>query len=456
MALRIFVNLLLSVLLSAFLTIRRYFWSLTLNNLLSFFLYTNTIPEIPFSYFILKKFILCAVLLFILLNFFLPFLLTKLFRINRKKCFGYISLSAFCLLLFFTVQLMHNISLSLEKTDIYENMALQITPPDPANKKNLILIIAESLENTYADEKLFGKNLLSRISSEAKLGQYYQTAGTDNTASATTAILCGIPSTPKLSEFIRGSVSSSFSKSVCISDILHQHGYDNYFYTSDSLPFANKNLFLRRHHFDEIKGAEELYQTPKDAGHSHFNGISDTRLFDAAYEKLSSLKSGRPFFMIILTLNMHDPDGFLEDRCKTGNTDKKSAFLDIVQCSDKQIAAFINKVQKLPLKDTVFIIAGDHLARPNPVFSTLNKSNDRMIFSALVNAAPPPVEKRPFLAWDMGASILSLLGFGDNAKIGLGVSLYSPEQNLLEKSGAEKLNKELMKNSEKYNELLRN
>lgn len=179
---------------------------------------------------------------------------------------------------------------------------------------------------------------------------------------------------------------------------MHQHGYDNYFYTSDSLPFANKNLFLRRHHFDEIKGAEELYQTSKDAGHSHFNGISDTRLFDAAYEKLSSLKSGRPFFMIILTLNMHDPDGFLENRCKTGNTDKKSAFLDIVQCSDKQIAAFINKVQKLPLKDTVFIIAGDHLARPNPVFSTLNKSNDRMIFSALVNAAPPPVEKRPFLA----------------------------------------------------------
>lgn len=56
----------------------------------------------------------------------------------------------------------------------------------------------------------------------------------------------------------------------------------------------------------------------------------------------------------------------------------------------------------------------------------------------------------------MGASILSLLGFGDNAKIGLGVSLYSSEQNLLEKSGAEKLNKELMKNSEKYNELLRN
>lgn len=179
MAPRIFVNLFLSVLLSAFLTIRRYFWSLTLNNLLSFFLYTNTVPEIPFSYFILKKFILCAVLLFILLNFFLPFLLTKLFRINRKKCFGYISLSAFCLLLFFTAQLMHNIRLSLEKTDIYENMALQITPPDPANKKNLILIIAESLENTYADEKLFGKNLLSRISSEVKLGRYYQTAGTD-------------------------------------------------------------------------------------------------------------------------------------------------------------------------------------------------------------------------------------------------------------------------------------
>lgn len=224
------------------------------------------------------------------------------------------------------------------------------------------------MENTYADEKLFGKNLLSRISSEAKLGQYYQTAGTDNTASATTAILCGIPSTPKLSEFIRGSVSSSFSKSVCISDILHQHGYDNYFYTSDSLPFANKNLFLRRHHFDEIKGAEELYQTPKDAGHSHFNGISDTRLFDAAYEKLSSLKSGRPFFMIILTLNMHDPDGFLEDRCKTGNTDKKSAFLDIVQCSDKQIAAFINKVQKLPLKDTVLLLPETTWHAPIPFF----------------------------------------------------------------------------------------
>lgn len=455
MVLRIFINLLLSVLLSAFLTIRRYFWSMPLNNILSFFLYTNTIPEIPFSGFILKKFINCAAFIFILIHFVLPFLLKKIFHWNAKKSFRYVFLFTFSLFSFFTAQLLHNIMLYLEKTDLYDNMSLPITPPDSANKKNLVLIIAESLENTYTDEKLFGENLLSGISSETKFGQYYQIAGTDNTASATTGFLCGIPSTPKLSEFIRGSVSSSFSKSVCISDILHQYGYDNYFYTSDALPFANKNSFLRRHHFDEIKGAEELFRTPQDAGHSQFNGVSDARLFEAAYEKLLSLKNDRPFFMIILTLNMHDPDGFIEKGCKTEHTDKKDVFIDIVKCSADQIATFVDKARKLPLKDTVFIITGDHLARPNPVFSTLKKSNDRTVFNALVNADPPPVGKRPFLAWDMGASILSLLGFGDDAKIGLGVSLYSSEPNLLEKSGAEKLNKEPMKNSEKYNELLR-
>ena len=449
-----FFNFVLSVLLSAYAILYYDFYVTNPVDLISFFVYTNELPPITYSYFILIKFLIIFIILFSYINYLYPLIFFKIFKekfhFTQQKCRACTSIGLYLFCLVFVVNQAINLKNIFEKTDIYENMKAEFAAPEKNARKNIILIIVESMENTYGNEKLFGQNLIPNISKMPALGDYRQVIGTGNTASAMTGILCGVPTAARLKTLLLSNVSPSFKNLVCLSDILKQNGYQNYFYTSDTVSFANKEFFLKPHSFDEIKGSETLIKTDDDKGFSLFDGAADSKLFEFAFEQLSSGKKTKPFFMVLLTLNMHEPKGFLEKSCRT----EKNDFKGIIRCTDNQLADFIKKVSALPdYKNTVVVIVGDHKARPNPVFSTLKKEKSRALFNAVLNI-PVPEKSRIFSPFDLGATLLSVAGFGYQAKLGLGISLYADDSNLLERFDPENLDKELMKYSEKYNALL--
>ena len=106
-----------------------------------------------------------------------------------------------------------------------------ITAADfPAQKRNLLLLYLESVENNFADASLYGKNLLPRLSETARnnprFDGYNFLYGTNYTKAALVAGHCGIPyrsPTPTME-----TVNSHLKNIRCLSDILDDNRNETY------------------------------------------------------------------------------------------------------------------------------------------------------------------------------------------------------------------------------------
>ncbi|MBQ8347238.1 MAG: hypothetical protein IJY17_06515, partial [Alphaproteobacteria bacterium] len=109
------------------------------------------------------------------------------------------------------------------------------------------------------------------------------------------------------------------------------------------------------------------------------------------------------------------------------------------------------------VSDTAIVVIGDHLARRNPLYDTLEKSENRFIFNRFVNINLPVSTERSFSMLDLGATLLEMLGFVLPQKgLGLGRSLLSSQEpTLIEKYGIEHIHGEILKNSAFYKKLLK-
>lgn len=435
--------------------------SLHISNILTYLSYQNTsfldfeIEQKLFGYACLVSFIIFTVISFI------PFL----FPIKNRKL-----IKTFCpiiLLLFILVKLETSLSIStfiqqnLKTTMLYEHeyktpfVSSSFLPE--TKKKNLIVLMLESLEDIYSSQELFHKNLIPYLSNleGIKMNQYQEILGLDNTSSSLIGLFCGLPYIPSLKEIDRNKYSFLFSNNVCLSDILSKAGYQIFFYTATDTRFAHKNLFLKTHHVHQIEDAQTLRRSEKDNGLSLFKAVKDSVLFDAALNKIRYLsKNKKPFAFFILTLNMHELEGFFEKQCKFNSSEK---FKNVIACSDFQTKYFFEELKKIPsFKDTLIILIGDHLARKNELYNILEKQHNRTIYNRFINTKPFPSTDRTFTAMDIGPTILELLGFQlHDGALGLGRSLLRPEQTLIEKLGKKKLEEELLKKSKKYNSFLK-
>ena len=324
-----------------------------------------------------------------------------------------------------------------------------------SNKKNIIVIVAESLEHGYAKADLFPQPLLPMLTSlsGSSFSNFQSIAGTDNTISAVLAMTCAIPFTPLLPSQARNMNKYTFPSAVCLSDILKENGYDISFYFADTETFSNKVDLLRQHSVSNIFSAEQLRQNKEDTGLKSFRAIKDSRLFESVLQHLASRKESSPFFISLFTINTHEPKGYLEKTCQRKS---KKTFENIVFCTDKQVYDFVNKIKKMPFyKDTRIIVIGDHFARKNPLTSVLETDKNRSVFNLFINAPEPPTTKRTFTTLDLAPSILDLAGFEMKHGFGLGRSLFREEPTLIEKLGQKKLENELKKFSSFYKSLLK-
>ncbi len=369
----------------------------------------------------------------------------------------------FIYLSFFRIGIQDLFIIFFQKTSFYEDNYIFYSLKNdnlPERKKNLILIFAESLEQSYANPDLFPNSLLPELTKQAGLSfsEFLQTDGTDNTISALTAALCAIPVMPVLPEFSRNHIKFTFPSALCLTDVLNKAGYDTYFYFSETEHFSNKVNLLKEHGIKNVIGATTLRRNEDDNGLTDFSAVKDSKTFEVAKEKILELSQKKsPFFMGILTINTHEPVGYLEKNCQTANN-TFNEFARIVFCTDRQISDFIDFIKKTPLfHDTVIAVVGDHLARQNPLYETLEKNRHRLIFNRFINIPTPLSANRSFSMLDLTPTLLEAAGFPLPEKgFGLGRSLLSQEQTLIEKYGIQHMKKEMLKNSAFYKDLLKN
>jgi phosphoglycerol transferase len=292
--------------------------------------------------------------------------------------------------------------------------------------RNLVLIYAESLEETYGDRATFGRDLLAplRALGGMSFAEYRQQPGATWTIAGMVATQCGAPLTvyteqdrprsPGQRVFLPGA--------TCLGDLLRERGYRNVFLGGAPLSFAGKGSFLRDHGYHESYGREEWEASGIGPKEANVWGLYDSALLRRARAKLDQLHaSGQPFNLTLLTLDTHNPHGFLSPECRARGA---LNFEGIVACNSAEIAEFVQYARDRGyLRDTVVVILGDHLAVPNPVWEKLEGAPRRSIYNQVI--APSEVQRNTdvVLPFDFFPTLMELAGFDvEGERLGLGYS----------------------------------
>lgn len=342
-----------------------------------------------------------------------------------------------------------------------------VTITAPGELKNLIYIYIESMEITYADQELGGKqdtNLIPHLTqlaqdnvsfsmTDSPLGGFYSNTGSTWTMASLYSTSSGVHFAMPVSDDALAQASTYASGLTTLGDVLHKAGYQNEFLCGSDAHFANRDAFFSQHGDYEIFD----YYTAIDRGYIDKNyhewwGFEDVKLFEYAKGELAYLsRSGQPFNLTLLTADTHFPDGYICSLC--GNDHSKRA-ANAVACADRQVGEFVAWCQQQDFyKDTVIIITGDH-PRMDAVLVDNTPWIERGVYNCFINVVPDgPVaqQNRQLCALDIFPTALSALGFdiqGD--RLGLGTNLFSSQRTLGESLGLERIDAELMVQSNFY------
>jgi len=329
------------------------------------------------------------------------------------------------------------------------------------NKKNLIYIFVESLEETYTSDDLgggFEYNLIPNLTDLAfnnttfgknKIGGLYGLNNTGWTSAGLMAQTSGLPAKISTSGKLYKDDDTFLNNAVTLGDILEQEGYNQTFMIGSRATFGGRKAYFKNHGNFEIWDYDFAKENNYiDPDYYEFWGFEDSKLFEFAKDKLSQLsKDNKPFNLTLLTVNTHTPDGYLEKTC---DDIYEKRIENVIACTDRQLNDFINWIKDQAFyNDTVIVITGDHLNMD----STFIKSNNRYVYNVIINGNESN-NKKEASVFDMFPTVLSALGASiEGNRLGLGVNLYSDEQTLIEKYGTDYVNNEISKKSDFYDKL---
>lgn len=307
----------------------------------------------------------------------------------------------------------------------------------PRGLRNFVFIYGEGLERTYFDEALFPGLIVGLRGLEATSTTFTdirQTNGTSFTIGGLVGSQCGIPLVTASSGNSMAGMSKFLPNAVCLGDLLSERGYHLSFLGGASLKFAGKGKFLNGHGFADAQGREQLAKQLPDPNYLSGWGVHDDSLLDLAYDKFVDLSSKpKPFGLVMLTLDTHHPDGHVarkvaDAKYQSGNV----SILNAVAGSDRLLTSFIRRVLDSPAgKDTLIVLASDHLALKNGATARLERGERRNLFMIIDPRDPAGARiAKPGTTLDIGPTVLHALGF--QTSLGLGRDLLANERSLRE------------------------
>lgn len=298
--------------------------------------------------------------------------------------------------------------------------------------KNLVFIWAEGLERTYFDEELF-PGLITGLRDLETNGITFtnirQVGATGYTVAGIIASQCGIPLLDSFYGNRMASMDAYLPNAVGVGDLLHREGYYLSYLGGAPLWFAGKGKFFTTHKFDEVLGREALLQRIDDSSYQNDWGLFDDSLLELTYERFIELsESGGHFGLFLLTLDTHHPNGHASRSTQEViYGDGTNPMLNAVAASDVLLTGFIHKIRNSPYgRNTVVVVASDHLALRNSATDVLVKGDRRNLFMILDpdQSAPAQVDQLGSTL-DIGPTLLPFLGF--DGAIGLGRNLLAAD-----------------------------
>lgn len=304
---------------------------------------------------------------------------------------------------------------------------------------NVVYIYLESVERTYLDEALFPGLMpgLTKLESESvSFTDIRQVYGTGWTVAGMTASQCGVPLVTASQGNSMSGMDSFLSGALCMGDILSAKGYSLDYMGGASLEFAGKGNFYATHGFTNVRGVEALSTGLADPDYRTSWGIYDDTLYQQATARFNELADAdRPFGLFMLTLDTHHPNGHPSASCDgLAYGDGDNPILNAAHCADKLVTAFVNGIRQSEYgKNTVVILASDHLAMRNTAFDQLQQGDRKNLFMALMPGGLKAKKvMRPASSVDIAPTVLSFVGF-DVPQLGFGRDLMREGPTLVER-----------------------
>ncbi|MGC3874103.1 sulfatase-like hydrolase/transferase [Halomonas sp. GXIMD04776] len=327
----------------------------------------------------------------------------------------------------------------------------------PETLPNLIILYLESIEGTYADDSRFG-NVYDDLRALGERGVVFkgvrQSENTGWTMAGMIASQCGTPLMP--AGLIHDNQFEPLEHVLpgvnCLGDLLSTQGYRQLFMGGASLEFAGKGLFYKDHGFDRALGRHQLEPRLEDPTYVNSWGVNDDSLLDMAVEEVDDLASHPgPFAFVGMTLAGHPPYGYPAKSCleRQGEFDGVD-ILYSVQCSAWLARRFIERLEARGLlENTLVMVASDHLSMKNSAWQQLiagPRENTLIMFG---NGLEQQRIYREATTVDILPTLLEAMGFTiPSHRAGLGASLLSPAQTLVERHGLEAINTRMLEERE--------
>ncbi len=335
----------------------------------------------------------------------------------------------------------------------------------PEKKRNLIYIYLESMEASFEGRKNGGltkENVIPELtelsrkytnfSTTGGTGGFYCVTGADYTSASLTAQTMGIP-LKFLHEPGSGFAEKVFLPgAVSIGELLRKNGYENYFAIGSDAVFGGRKVLFQTHGDYTIFDYNSAIRDGEiDKDYKVWWGYEDEKLFEFSKKRLKKIaKSSQPFNYTMLTVDTHWPEGYVCDKC---NKKYDMQYKNVLACSSKQVAEFVEWIQKQDFyQNTTIVICGDHVTMEKQILS--QDREQRRVYNTIINEAVKREheKKRQFTAMDMFPTTLAALGVKiDGERLGMGVNLYSGEKTVCERYGYKKLDEELGSRSVYYN-----
>ena len=340
-----------------------------------------------------------------------------------------------------------------------------ITFPD--QKRNLIFIYLESMEDTFSSTEnggAFDVNYIPNLTalaqenedfsgSEDTLNGGYSLPGTTWTIAGMFATSSGLPLKSAMEDNSMSSQKSFFPELTTLGDILQEEGYNQCLMFGSNATFGGRRQYYQDHGDFDIEDYNYALDTgliPED--YEVFWGYEDEKLFSFAKDKLTELSSqSDPFNLTMLTVDTHMPSGYTCELCEN-EYGEDQPYANAVACSDRQVSAFISWIQEQDFyENTTIVITGDHPTMATGFCDDVPDEYVRKTYTCIINGAAQcadPDKRRTFTTFDLFPTSLAALGAQiEGDRLGLGTNLYSATETLSEQLGYDAEAEEVSKNS---------
>lgn len=341
----------------------------------------------------------------------------------------------------------------------------------PEQKRNLIYIFLESMENTFSDEEnggAFEQNVIPELTELSQqnenfsgnsrlLNGGYAMPGATWTVAAMFAQSTGLPLNIPIEQNSMNTQDSFFTGVKSIGDILADEGYHQTLLIGSDAEFGGRKLFYEEHgnfEIDDYNYAAENGLIPE--GYRVWWGYEDKRLFEFAKEKLTELSlQEEPFNLTMLTVDTHFEDGYRCEECPDRYGD--NVYADVMACSSSQVYKFVQWIQKQPFyENTTIVISGDHPTMDSDFCEDVPEDYTRKVYTTYINADVSNESNgyRTYTTFDNFPTTLASLGVTiEDDRLGLGTNLFSGKDTLSEIYGYEIESREISKRSELIDQL---